>query len=56
MLDSGSAKKWVIWFDRIPLEFGKAEEFDSYVAKWRAYCRYSWFYMNWRWIAGSEVS
>ena len=56
MLDTQSAKKWVVWFDRIPLDFGKAEEFDSFVAKWRAYCRYSWMFLNWRWIAGAEVS
>jgi phage major head subunit gpT-like protein len=56
MLDTKAAKKWVIWFDRIPLDFGKAEEFDSFIAKWRAYCRYSWFFLNWRWIAGAEVS
>jgi len=56
MLDSKNAKQWLVWFDRIPLEFGKAEEFDSFVAKWRAYCRYSYMWLNWRWIAGAEVS
>lgn len=56
MLDASSAKKWVVWFDRIPLDFGRAEEFDSFIAKWRAYCRYSYMFLNWRWIAGSEVS
>ena len=56
MLDSKNAKQWLVWFDRIPLEFGKAEEFDSFVAKWRAYCRYSYMWLNWRWILGAEVS
>ena len=56
MLDTKNAKQWLVWFDRVPLEFGKAEEFDSFVAKWRAYCRYSYMWLNWRWIAGSEVS
>lgn len=56
MLDTSSAKQWLIWFDRIPLEFAKAEEFDTFVAKWRAYCRYSYMWVNWRWIAGAEVS
>ncbi len=56
MLDTKSAKQWLVWFDRIPLEFGKAEEFDTYIAKWRAYCRYSYMWLNWRWIAGAEVS
>lgn len=56
MLDSKNAKQWLVWFDRIPLDFGRAEEFDSFVAKWRAYCRYSYMWLNWRWIAGAEVS
>lgn len=56
MLDSKNAKQWVVWFNRVPLEFGKAEEFDSYIAKWRAYCRYSWMWLNWRWIMGAEVA
>ena len=56
MLASKSAKQWVVWFDRTPLEFAKAEEFDTFVAKWRAYCRYSSMWLNWRWIAGAEVS
>ena len=56
MLDSKNAKQWLVWFDRVPIEFGKAEEFDSFVAKWRARARYSYMWLNWRWIAGSEVS
>ena len=56
MIDEKSAKQWLVWFDRIPLEFGRAEEFDTFVAKWRAYCRYSYMWLNWRWIAGAEVS
>lgn len=56
MLDSKNAKQWLTWFDRIPLQFGKAEEFDTFVAKWRAYARYSYAWFNWRFIAGAEVS
>lgn len=56
MMDSKNSKQWLVWFDRIPIEFGKAEEFDSFVAKWRARARYSYMWLNWRWIAGSEVS
>lgn len=56
MLDSKNEKQWLVWFDRIPLEFGKAEEFDTFVAKWRARCRYSYMWLNWRWIIGAEVS
>ena len=56
MLDSKNTKQWLIWFDRVPLEFAKAEEFDTFVAKWRARCRYSYMWVNWRWILGAEVA
>lgn len=56
MLDTRAMNQWLVWFDRINLEFGRAEEFDTFVAKWRAYCRYSFMWLNWRWIAGAQVS
>jgi hypothetical protein len=56
MMDSKNAKQWLVWFDRVALDFGKAEEFDTYVAKWRARARYSYMWANWRWILGAEVS
>ena len=56
MIDESRMKEWLIWFDRIPIEFGRAEEFDTFVAKWRAYARFSYMWLNWRWILGSQVS
>lgn len=56
MTDSKNAKQWLVWFDRVKLDFGKAEEFDTFVAKWRARARYSYMWLNWRWILGAEVS
>jgi phage major head subunit gpT-like protein len=56
MIDERYMKKFAVWFDRIPLEFGRAEEFDTFVAKWRAYCRYAYAWFNWRFIAGAQVS
>ena len=56
MMDSDQMKRYLVWFDRIPIEFGRAEEFDTFVAKWRAYARFSYLWLNWRWTAGSEVS
>jgi hypothetical protein len=56
MIDSVLMKQFLVWTDRIELEFGSAEEFDTYVAKWRAYMRYGNAWTNWRWIIGSEVS
>ena len=56
MIDERYMKMWLIWFQRIALEFGQAEELDTLVAKWRAYVRYSNAWFNWRWIAGASVS
>jgi phage major head subunit gpT-like protein len=56
MEDSSMKSDMLVWFDRIPLEFGSAEELDTMVAKWRAYMRYSFFWRNWRFILGGIVS
>ncbi len=56
MVDTTAMKDYLIWFDRIKLEFGMAEELDTLVAKWRAYCRYSSMWRDWRWILGAAVS
>ena len=56
IMDSRSRKKFLVWYDRIPLEFGSAEEFDTFVAKWRGYTRYSHGHTNWRFILGAQVS
>ena len=56
LTDSRMQKQWVVWYDRVPLEFAFAEELDNLVAKWRAYMRYSYLWANWRWILGASVS
>jgi len=56
LMDSVLRAENLKWFDRIPLEFGRAEEFDSFNMKWRAYMRFSFLYRGWRWILGSQVS
>lgn len=56
MIDSALMKQFLIWLDRVPLEFGSAEEFDTFIAKWRAYMRFGNCWTNWRWILGAEVS
>jgi hypothetical protein len=55
MCDGAKRKEMLFWVDRVPLEFGMAEEFDTFIAKWRAYMRYSFAYTNWRWIYGNIV-
>lgn len=56
MLDSKYAKMFLNWFDRIPLEFDMTEEFDTLVAKFRAYMRYDCGWSDWVWIYGNEVA
>ena len=56
MADSTMRTDSTHWVDRTPLEFAMAEDFDSFVAKWRAYMRYSSAWSDWRWIYGSQVA
>jgi phage major head subunit gpT-like protein len=56
MLDKTLMKEFLLWVDRVPLEFAYIEDFDTLVAKWRAYMRYSQAWINWRWILGAQVS
>lgn len=56
LMDSSKRKQSLIWFDKAPLEFGQVEDFDTFVAKWRAYMRYSNMWRDWRFCIGAQVS
>jgi hypothetical protein len=56
MCDGGMRKMAAIWYERVPLEFGRADEFDTFIMKHRAYMRYSQMWNDWRWIVGAQVS
>lgn len=56
LIDNRYAKIFLKWFNRIPTEFNKDKDFDSYVGKWSVYTRYSYGFSNWSWVYGSEVS
>lgn len=56
MCDSRARKRMLKWLDRVSIEFAMIEDFDTLVAKWRAYMRYGYAYLNWRWIIGASVS
>lgn len=56
LIDDRYAKMFLKWFDRIPVEFNKDKDFDTYIAKWSVYNRYSYGFSSWTWIYGSEVS
>lgn len=55
-IDSGMRQQHLVWFDRIPLEFGREEDFDTLVGKWRAYMRWSLGWSDWRFVYGNNPS
>ncbi|KKK93096.1 hypothetical protein LCGC14_2696320, partial [marine sediment metagenome] len=58
--DSTQMKEMNLWFDQVwpggQPEFGFTEEFNEFVAKYRAYMRYTNIVRDWRWVIGSQVS
>jgi hypothetical protein len=56
MADSGRMARSLLWYDRIPLEFGLESDFDTFQAKFRAYMRYSYGWREWSFIYGHAVS
>lgn len=56
LIDSLMMTQFLIWLERMPLEFGADGDFDTFVAKYRSYMRYSLGWYDWRWILGSNVS
>lgn len=56
MIDSARMKRDLIWYERIPVEFGREQDFDTLQTKFRAYMRYSRGFRDWRWIYGQNPS
>ncbi len=58
--DSTQMKEQNLWFDQVwpggQPEFGFTEDFNEFVAKYRAYMRYTNILRDWRWLVGSQVS
>src|SRR3990167_6090512 len=54
MMDSGLRRQSLRWYDRVPLEFGREQDFDTLVGKWRAYMRWSLGWTDWRWVYGQN--
>lgn len=55
-IDSRFAKMYLKWFNRIPIEFNKDKDFDTYISKWSAYVRYSYGFSDWPWLYGQNVA
>lgn len=56
MIDSARMRQDLIWYERIPLEYGAENDFDTFQAKFRAYMRYSRGWRDYRWIYGQNPS
>ena len=56
MMDSGRRRQSLRWYDRIPLEFAREQDFDTYIGKWSAYMRFSLGWSDWRFIYGQNPS
>lgn len=56
MIDSKMSKMYLKWFNRIPTEFNKDKDFDTYISKWSVYTRYSYGFSDWPWIYGHNVA
>ena len=56
LIDQKKMKEFLIWQQRIPLEFKNVGDFDSYGKKYAAYMRYSNTPLHWTFIYGSNVS
>lgn len=56
MIDSKMAKMFLKWFNRIPVEFNKDKDFETYISKWSVYTRYSYGFSDWTWLFGQAVS
>lgn len=56
LMDSTMRSLMLHWTDRIPIEFGMIEDFDTLIAKWRAYMRYTQAHTDWRFLLGASVS
>ncbi len=55
MIDSVLRDMFLLWFDRITLEFNRAKDFDTLIQKFSAYMRFSVGYSDWRWTFGQLV-
>lgn len=56
LIDQEYMKTFLQWFDRIPLEFNQDKDFDTYIAKYSCYMRYTYGWSDWKWIYGQLVT
>lgn len=55
LIDTKKMKQFLLWQQRVPLEFKNAGDFDSYAKKYAAYMRYANTPLHWIWAYGHNV-
>lgn len=55
-IDSRLMRQFLIWQERIPVEFAVQQDFDSLMAKYRGYARTGRGFSAWQWIFGQNPS
>jgi len=53
VVDSVMSKRWLKWFDRVPVQFMAEDDFDKDMRKYKARTRFSFGWSNFRWVVGS---
>ena len=56
MYDSKLIKLFLVWWNRVKVEFNYDRDFDTYQAKWSVYKRTAADFYAWLWIYGHNVS
>jgi phage major head subunit gpT-like protein len=56
VIDEAKKRQQLVWLNRIAPEFASERDFDTLVAKYRGYYRFSRGWSHWKWIAGSNPS
>lgn len=56
LMDSAARQQSLVWYDRIGLEFDREVDFDTLIAKWRAYMRFTLGWKDWRFVYGQNPS
>jgi phage major head subunit gpT-like protein len=52
--DSVQMKRWLKWYDRIPVEFASDDDFNTLIRRFRGYMRYSFGWSDFRFVVGSS--
>lgn len=57
LIDEGRVKEFLLWFDRVAMEFTLDPGSDfNLMALYRAYMRYSFGWIDWKWVFGHSVA